>query len=108
MNKDDLIRYHTLDGSFRDLKRSDKGILVYYDSVKQAVLHHLQGVCRMVETPGSEAEAARHNDSIDKLFRLFQDKDPVDDEIVKVEKKLAELKKLKNENLAKNPHGYSP
>jgi len=108
MNKDDLIRYHTQDGSFRDLKRSDKGLLVYYDSVKEAVLFHLQNIARMIETPETAAQAIKHNDSIDKLFRLFQDKDPVDDEIVKIEKKLAELKQLKNENLAKNPYGYTP
>lgn len=108
MNKDDLIRYHTLDGSFRDLKRSDKGILVYYDAVKEAVLYHLKNICRMVEIPGAASEAIVHNEAIDKLFRLFQDKDPIDDEIVAMEKKLTELKQLKNENLTKNPYGYSP
>lgn len=80
---------------------------MYYQSVKDAVIYHLQGICRMVETPGAEAEAAKHNESIDKLFRLFQDKDPIDDEIVQTEKKLAELKQKKNENIAKNPYGYT-
>jgi hypothetical protein len=108
MHKYDLIRYHTVDGSFRDLKRSDTGILVYYPIVKEAVLHYLQGISRMIEVPGSLTEAMQHNECIDNLFALFKDKDPIDDEIVEIEKKLAELKQRKNENLTKNPYGYSP
>jgi hypothetical protein len=79
MHKEDLIRFHTLDGSLRDLRRSPNGALVFYDMIKRAVLENMQGICRMVRAPGAEAEADRHNECIEKIEALFEDKDPIDD-----------------------------
>jgi len=96
MDKDSLARYHTLDGTMVDLRRSPTGMWVNYEILKSAVLYHLQGINRMVRSPGSEGQADHHNECIDSIEALFQDKDPLDDEIADAEKKLNELKDRKN------------
>ena len=96
MDKDYLARYHTLDGTMVDLRRSPVGMWVNYEIVKSEVLYHLRGISKMVCEPGSEGQATHHNECIDNIEALFQDKDPLDDEIAEAEKKLNELKARKN------------
>jgi hypothetical protein len=96
MNKDSLYRYNTLDGTMVDLRRSPTGMWVNYELLKSDILHYLRGINRMVRSPGSEGQADHHNECIDNIEALFQDKDPLDDEIADAEKKLNELKDRKN------------
>jgi hypothetical protein len=94
-DKTDLIRYHTSDGTFVDMHISPTGVFVQYDVIKELVLQYISGIHQMAILPGSEGEAALHNECIRNIEALFEEKDPLDDEIKELENKLNELKELK-------------
>lgn len=96
MATEELIRYHTLDGSFRDLRPSPTGAFIRYDIIKELILTNLKGLCGMVVTPESAGQALLHNTCLDKLAAIFEEHDPIDDEIKDLEDKLNELKDRKN------------
>ena len=101
MNKQDLVRYHTSDGTYRHMHSSPTGAFVPYESIKELVLQYARGINRMVRSPGVEGEADYHNECIDNLASLFEEYDPIDDQIQELEDKLNALKELKSKN-AKN------
>ena len=97
MDEKELVRYHTLDGTFTDMRPSTTGAFVLYAHVKELVLSYLAGINRMMNAPGHEGEAEFHNECIHKIAALFEEHDPIDDEIKELEQKLNELKERKNE-----------
>jgi len=52
----------------------------------------------MVREAGSEGAADYHNECIDNIAALFEEYDPLEDEIKEMEEKLASLKELKEKN----------
>lgn len=101
LEKQDLIRYHTKDGSYRNMHASPTGAFVNFDVIKELVLQNLSGINKMRRLPGCEGEADFHNECIENLETLFEEYDPTDDQIKELEQKLEELRDLKVKN-AKN------
>lgn len=101
LDKTDLVRYHTTDGSFVDMRASPTGAFVSYEIIKELVLQYLRGINKMARLPGCAGEADFHNECIDNLETLFEEVDPLELQIEELEEKLNELKELKSQN-AKN------
>jgi uncharacterized protein (DUF342 family) len=77
---------------------SPTGAFISYEVIKELVMQYLRGIHRMASHPGVEGEAAFHNECLENLETLFEEYDPLDDQIKELEEKLNELKELKVKN----------